>query len=115
VAKRSRNALREVIKKGQIDIMLTVIQTGSGLNGTMLDAVLNWIKNNLTANLPTGWTLTTQIMHAPTQYTVTIKITQTGVTVTGTLYDQVLAWLQTNATSKLPANYAMVFNNTITP
>lgn len=97
---------------GEIDVTLTVVQIGSALNGTMLDTILNWIKTNLTANLPTGagWTLTTQIAATLTQYTVTIRITDPNITVTGTLYDQVLAWLKTYATGPLPPNYVMTIS-----
>lgn len=76
----------------------------------MLDVILNWIKINLTTNLPTGATLTTQMAATLTQYTVIIKITYAGVTVTGTLYDQVLTWIQTNATAKLPTNCTMAIS-----
>jgi hypothetical protein len=100
---------------GEIDITLTVVQTGSALNGSMLDAVLNWIKTNLTNNLPAGWTLTTQILTTLTQFSVTIRINQTSITISGAVYSQVLAWLQTNATSKLPNNYTLTANINIMP
>lgn len=96
---------------GEIDVTLTIVQTGSALNGAMLDQILNWIKTNLTNNLPAGWILTVpQIMNTYTQYAVAIRISATGITVTGAVYDQVLSWLQTNANSKLPANYTMTTN-----
>ena len=95
---------------GQVDIILTVVQTGSVLNGTMFDTLLNWINTNLKNNLPSGWTLTTPIsmkLGQSSQFSVTITISQANITLNGTLLDQALAWINTNIVGKLPSNYSI--------
>lgn len=105
---------------GQIVVTLTITQSGSGFDGTVLDNMQVWIKSNITNNLPSGVTATIQPLMTlyPTinqQLTVTVQLTLANITLSGALINQLLSWVNTNVSSKLPSNYTVTVSISLTP